>query len=40
MMRAFGEPLDYELGVYFKRDDALNDLIRALGSRASQTEPG
>lgn len=40
MMRAFGEPLDYELGVYFKRADALNDLIRALGSRASQTGPG
>lgn len=35
MMRAFDEPLDYELGVYFKRAGALNDLIRTLGSRAS-----
>jgi len=35
MMRAFDEPHDYEVGVYFKRADALNDLIRTLGSRAS-----
>ena len=35
MIRAFDEPFDFELAVYFKRADALNDLIANLGARAS-----
>lgn len=35
MLRAFDEPFDYELGVYFKRADALKDLVGILGGGAN-----
>jgi hypothetical protein len=38
MMRAFDEPFDYELGVYFKRADALRDLIRHLAGPTSERQ--
>jgi hypothetical protein len=35
MMRAFDEPLDYELGVFFKRADVLRELISHLAGPLS-----